>query len=131
MTSDAVLIESFLEMMSAERGAADNTLESYRRDLDAFREHLGRTSMLKASGTDVTDHLAALTAQGFAASTQARHLSALRQFYRHLYADGLRGGSESKVVTVSPSKGTRDEDGCKEAANDGECMMDLEAGLSA
>ena len=106
MTSDAVLIESFLEMMSAERGAADNTLESYRRDLDAFREHLGRTSMLKASGTDVTDHLAALTAQGFAASTQARHLSALRQFYRHLYADGLRGDDPTRTIATPKKRAT-------------------------
>lgn len=103
MTSDAVLIESFLEMMSAERGAAANTLESYRRDLDAFREHLGGTAMLKASKTDITGHLGALTAQGYAASTQARHLSALRQFYRHLHADGLRDDDPTRTI-ATPKK---------------------------
>ena len=32
--NSAARIEAFLEMMSVERGAADNTLASYRRDLD-------------------------------------------------------------------------------------------------
>ena len=39
--NSAAMVEAFLEMMSAERGAADNTLASYRRDLDDAGEHLG------------------------------------------------------------------------------------------
>lgn len=100
MASDAVLVEGFLEMMSAERGAAANTLESYRRDLDAFREHLAGKPLLAADKADVIAHLAGLTARGYAATSQARHLSALRQFYRHLYADGLRGDDPTRTVAT-------------------------------
>jgi integrase/recombinase XerD len=103
MASDAVLVESFLEMMSAERGAALNTLESYRRDLESFRDHLAGTPLLAARKSDVTAYLSALTGQGFAASTQARHLSALRQFYRHLYADGLREDDPTRTL-ATPKK---------------------------
>ena len=102
MASDHGLIEDFLEMLSAERGAAHNTLESYRRDLLAFRDHLKRAArgLETATREDITDHLTALTAQGFAATTQARHLSALRQFYRYLYADGLRGDDPTRTIAT-------------------------------
>ncbi|RWG30819.1 site-specific integrase, partial [Mesorhizobium sp.] len=39
--NSAARIEAFLEMMSAERGAAENTLSSYRRDLEDASEAIG------------------------------------------------------------------------------------------
>ncbi|MGQ0533864.1 MAG: site-specific integrase, partial [Caulobacteraceae bacterium] len=38
--SDSALIESFLEMLSAERGARVNTLDAYARDLEDARTHM-------------------------------------------------------------------------------------------
>jgi integrase/recombinase XerD len=92
--------EAFLEMMSAERGAANNTLLSYQRDLDDLHGFLDRrkTSLLLATTTDLTDYLAHLTAQGFAASSQARRLSAMRQFYKFLYAEDLRGDDPTAIL---------------------------------
>ncbi|MEP9372965.1 site-specific tyrosine recombinase XerD [Mesorhizobium sp. KR1-2] len=81
-------IEAFLEMMSAERGAADNTLASYRRDLEDAAEHIG--DLAGADSAGIRDYLGDIAARGFAASSQARRLSALRQFYKFLYAEGLR-----------------------------------------
>ncbi|WP_417771401.1 site-specific tyrosine recombinase XerD [Stappia sp.] len=100
MANDEYLIESFLEMLSAERGAAANTLESYRRDLEGFHEFLGCTgrTAVEATKDDVTGYLSDLAARGFAATTQARHLSALRQFFRHLYSDGLRTDDPTRTV---------------------------------
>lgn len=85
-------IEAFLEMMSAERGAAANTLQSYRRDLDDFASFLKprRTNVTKAATADLRAYLADLDGRGFAARSVARRLSALRQFYRFLFTDGLR-----------------------------------------
>lgn len=85
-------LETFLEMMTVERGAALATVEAYRRDLTDFAAHLatrGRT-LDDATTEDVAAHLADLAARGFEASTQARHLSALRQFHRFLYDEGFR-----------------------------------------
>jgi integrase/recombinase XerD len=88
---DGHLIESFLEMMSAERGAAANTLDAYRRDLEDFARFLGDAPVSAASADDVRGYLADLTARGFAATSQARRLSALRRFHRFLFAEGIRG----------------------------------------
>jgi integrase/recombinase XerD len=82
-------IEAFLEMMSAERGASDNTLQSYRRDLDDAAEQLP-VGLAEASAADLRAYLSGIAARGFAASSQARKLSALRQFYKFLYSEGLR-----------------------------------------
>lgn len=87
--NSAALVDSFLEMMSAERGAAANTLESYRRDLDDAAENLsGR--LADADTNALRDYLVGLAGRGFAPSSQSRRLSALKQFFKFLYAEGLR-----------------------------------------
>jgi len=85
-------IEQFLEMMSAERGAARNSLESYRRDLAWAAENLAQsgTYLAEATPAALTALLAGMAGQGYAPASQARRLSALRQFYRFLYSEGLR-----------------------------------------
>ena len=102
----AIHIETFLEMMSAERGAAVNTLQSYERDLmDAQGFMARRGSVLtRAETADLTAYLSGLAAEGFKASSQARRLSALRQFFKFLYAEGLRGDDPTSVLD-SPKKG--------------------------
>jgi integrase/recombinase XerD len=92
--------EAFLEMMSVERGAAENTLASYRRDLDdAAAFCLDRGGSLTSMDTQaLRDYLAALSGRGFAASSRARRLSALRQFFRFLYAEGLRGDDPTATI---------------------------------
>jgi len=85
-------IETFLEMLSAERGAARNTLESYARDLAHFAVFLDSRSLgaEEAGADDIRDYLAAIARAGMSAGTAARRLSALRQFHRHLHAEGVR-----------------------------------------
>ncbi|MCC7273437.1 MAG: tyrosine recombinase [Alphaproteobacteria bacterium] len=85
-------IEAFLEMMAAERGAARNTVEAYRRDLDDLATFLaGRGETLEATTpASLEAYLAHLAAAGRAPRTAARRLSAIRQFHRFLYADGMR-----------------------------------------
>ncbi|WP_105405321.1 site-specific tyrosine recombinase XerD [Neorhizobium sp. T7_12] len=99
-------IEAFLEMMSAERGAAGNTLVSYERDLEDLQSFLaaGNVSALTAQSANLSAYLAHLGAQGFAASSQARKLSAMRQFYKFLYAEGLRGDDPTAILDA-PKKG--------------------------
>ncbi len=84
------IIEAFLEMMVAERAAAANTLEAYRRDL-AFMEKLVRPASLSQADTDAIGHaLQSLQTSGLSPRTQARRLSVLRQFYRFLVSEGAR-----------------------------------------
>ncbi len=99
-------VETFLEMMAAERGAARNTLFAYRRDLQAFSEFARRRGQT-AEGADaatIRAHLADLSKSGMAPSTSARRLSALRQFFRFLYAERVRGDDPCATMD-SPRRG--------------------------
>lgn len=98
-------LEAFLEMMSAERGSAGNTLTSYQSDLEDALAFLrgGGSSLLTATSDDLRRYLSDVSARGFAASSQARRLSALRQFYRFLYTEGLRSEDPTGVLD-SPKK---------------------------
>ncbi|AWI58572.1 site-specific tyrosine recombinase XerD [Sinorhizobium fredii] len=93
-------LEAFLEMMSAERGAAINTLQSYERDLRDARSFLrsSGTRLNSATADDLRRYLSHLAGEGFKASSQARRLSALRQFYKFLYAEGLRGDDPTGIL---------------------------------
>ncbi|MEK1888817.1 MAG: site-specific tyrosine recombinase XerD [Phyllobacterium sp.] len=96
----AAAIETFLEMMSAERGAAQNTLESYRRDLEdaaAFSSATGEQLTVATSST-IRAYLDDISARGFAATSQARRLSALRQFFRFLYTENIRGDDPTSTL---------------------------------
>ncbi len=99
LSTDAA-IDSFLEMMSAERGAADNTLESYRRDLETAAEFMAgrKTGLVSASSADVKACLDDMNIQGFASTSQARRLSSLRQFFRFLYTEGMRSDNPTGII---------------------------------
>lgn len=85
--SDGNLIGRFLEMMAAERGASRNTLAAYRRDLEQAAE-LVRGSLGDADAADLRKLMADY--QSLAASSAARKLSALRQFFAFLLDEGDR-----------------------------------------
>lgn len=95
--NSAVRLESFLEMMSAERGASENTLAAYRRDLDDANAFMPE-GLAAATTQDIRGWLDDIAGRGFAASSQARKLSAVRQFFRFLYAEGLRSDDPTGVV---------------------------------
>jgi integrase/recombinase XerD len=99
-------IEAFLEMLAAERGAARNTTDSYKRDLADVEAFLARQDRgIEAATTDdLRDYLAALAAGGATSSTAARRLSALRQFFRFLYAEGIRSDDPTATI-ASPRRG--------------------------
>jgi integrase/recombinase XerD len=92
--------EAFLEMMSAERGAAPNTLLSYEKDLDELRFFLmARESTLNSAGSaDLQAFLSHMAREGYKASSQARRLSAIRQFYKFLYSENIRDDDPSGIL---------------------------------
>src|SRR5215510_13232114 len=104
--SDQTLIEPFLDMVAAERGGAKNTLAAYARDLGDFSAELGKAgrTIARASTDDLRGYLGSLGKRRFAASSVARRLSAIRQLYRFLYAEGHRADDPSAVVE-GPKRG--------------------------
>jgi integrase/recombinase XerD len=90
-------VEAFLEMMAAERAASPHTLDAYRRDLLDFEEFLG-VAPDKASREDLRHYLGDLASRRFAPRTQARRLSALRQFFHFLALEGMRPDDPSAGI---------------------------------
>ena len=94
------LVESFLEMMAAERAAAKNTSEAYRRDLTDYVAELRlRHKTPRDAGTeDIRAYLAGLKSRGFQAASAARRLSAIRQFHRFLHSEGRRDDDPASIL---------------------------------
>jgi integrase/recombinase XerD len=104
--SDETLVELFVDMQAAERGAGENTLAAYRNDLADLSAHLraaGRGIAI-ATTDDLRGFLAGLAERGFKASSLARRLSAVRQLYRFLYAEGKRTDDPAAVLE-GPKRG--------------------------
>ncbi len=93
-------IALYLDMLAAERGAQTNTLDAYTRDLEDFADHLkdeGR-AIGNARTDDIRSYLGALSKRGLKVTTVARRLSAIRQLYRFLYAEGHRKDDPAAVL---------------------------------
>jgi integrase/recombinase XerD len=104
--SNQTLIELFLDMIAAERGASANTLDAYRRDLADFSQDLDSAgvSVASADSDALRAYLGRLDKRGLAAASVARRLSAIRQLYRFLYSEGHRGDDPAAVIE-GPKRG--------------------------
>jgi integrase/recombinase XerD len=87
-------------MLSAERGASANTLDAYSRDLAHFAGFIATQDRLleEATTDDITAFISKMVEEGLAASSRARRLSALKQFYRFLIAEGIRSDDPASLV---------------------------------
>ncbi len=88
----ALVIESFLEMLAAERGASANTLEAYTRDLKQFNAYLRqkRDTLETAQRRAIENYMLLLSKQGMSTRSIARKLSAIKQLYRFLLSEKIR-----------------------------------------
>ena len=104
----AHILEGFLEMLLTERGAAANTMASYRRDLEDFSGFLARRGqdVRKATAADIQAYIKFLDGAGLKATTQARRLSAIRQFFSYLLGEDIRRDDPSLNID-SPRVGRR------------------------
>jgi len=103
MSRDAELLENFLDMMSAERGASRNTLDAYRRDLADLAATLAKrkSDFRTATRDDIKHYFAGLDA---ARSSQARKLSAFRQFFVFLYSENIRSDDPTSSIEAPRRK---------------------------
>jgi integrase/recombinase XerD len=92
-------VAAFLDMLAAERGAAQNTLDAYTSDLDGFLSFLveHRVAAPDVTSKDIQSYLALMANEGQAPTSRSRRLSALKQYYRFLLAEGL--------IEVDPTTG--------------------------
>src|SRR5258708_39156624 len=103
---DAKLINLFLDMLAAEQGAGDTTLDAYRRDLSDFSEFLAPTGQgfagVETQG--LRDYLADLDGRGFKSSSVARRLSAMRHLFRFLLNERIRSDDPAAILS-GPKRG--------------------------
>ena len=104
--SDAKLINLFLDMLAAEQGAGENTLDAYRRDLTDFSEFLSSIGRGFASAETqaLRDYLADLDTRGFKSSSVARRLSAMRHLFRFLLTERIRSDDPAAILS-GPKRG--------------------------
>jgi len=98
-------IESFLDMMSAERGASPHTLDAYSRDIVGFSESIDG-DVARATSEQLREYFDDILAQGLKPRTAARRLSCLRQFFQFLFAEGVRDDDPTSILD-SPRQGSR------------------------
>ena len=104
--SDVKLIGLFLDMLAAEQGAGQNTLDAYRRDLTDLSEFLGKTGQNFGGATTeaLRGYLADLDTRGFKSSSVARRLSALRHLFRFLLNERIRSDDPAAILS-GPKRG--------------------------
>ncbi|GBF26029.1 tyrosine recombinase XerD [bacterium MnTg02] len=85
-------LDQFIKMLSAERGAAMNTLDAYRRDLLAFFAFLNRERLTihTVRTANIRNYFSEAADSGLSNASRARRLSALRQFFRFLVSEEHR-----------------------------------------
>ena len=100
------LLDLYLDMIAAERGAAKNTVEAYRRDLVDYLSHLAQhdTHPAAVETRHVRAYLAVLDARGLKPSSAARRLSAVRQFHKFMFAEG-HSPANPTLVLDGPKRG--------------------------
>jgi integrase/recombinase XerD len=80
-------MKAFRHYLQAERRMANNTIAAYGRDLDRYAAWIaggGMNEHLRPSLADFSRYLGQLREEGLAPSSMARHLVALKMFYRFL-----------------------------------------------
>lgn len=95
MSSDAALIDRFLEMMAVEAGAAANTIAAYRRDLEAASALLD--GALWQAAPDALVRVSS-SWDDLARASVARKSASLRRFFGYLQQDGLRSDDPSHAL---------------------------------
>lgn len=106
MTPFAEAIAEFLDHCRLERNLAHNTLLAYRRDLEAFATRSRLEHLEEVEPHHVEDRLIAMSERGTTASTQARHLVALRQFFGFWFDEGAVKADPAAAAVV-PKKNHR------------------------
>ena len=101
----------FLEFLEKDKKASDNTLQSYRRDIEQYQNYVqnNKLNYLKISTEDLKSYFEHLKEIGKKPSTISRNLASIRAFYQFLLRnkkvkrDPTTGVLSPKIEKKSPS----------------------------
>ena len=96
------LIDSFLNMLVAERGATVNTVSAYLNDISHFKKYLTENeidSKIESCSKDsISNYIKYLSKNGLNPRTATRRLSSLRQFFLFLQSENHRSDNPTNNV---------------------------------
>lgn len=104
-------IKLFLEFLQDDKKLSNNTLQSYRRDIEQYKDYIqnNKINYLKVDGEDLQEYLKKLQEMGKKTSTISRNLASIRSFYQFLLRikkvkhDPTDGIQSPKVEKKAPS----------------------------
>ena len=98
-------VDNFLEMLTAEKGASQNTTEAYRRDLEQFYDFAENKDLSLITKQDVTEFIRYLSKKGYAAKSISRKLSAIREFFKFLFSEkDIKDNPAANILTPKQEK---------------------------
>lgn len=95
------LIDTFLNYLSVERGLSNNTIISYREDLNNYIDFIEKNninSLSKISKDNITGFMLNQKDRGIAPNSVARRLAAIRMFHRFLARERILKNDPSTLV---------------------------------
>ena len=98
--SDRQILDAFIDNIWIEKGLSQNTLDSYRSDLEQFSSWLEKNNLsyLKTSKKEILSYLSFLFQKGLGSKTVARKLSSLKSFFRYLVFKSIISNDPSSEV---------------------------------
>ena len=92
------LIEDFLEYLVVERACSNNTLVSYRNDLNQFDEHVNLTDVNQITSRHIDQYVKYLSHKGYLSTTKGRKLASVRSFVSYLHSEGIIENDPTELV---------------------------------
>ena len=98
--SDRQILDAFIDNIWIEKGLSQNTLDSYRSDLEQFSKWLEKNNLsyIKTSKKEILSYLSFLFQKGLGSKTVARKLSSLKSFFRYLVFKSIIPNDPSSEV---------------------------------
>ena len=98
--SDRQILDAFIDNIWIEKGLSQNTLHSYRSDLEQFSTWLEKNNLsyIKTSKKEILSYLSFLFQKGLGSKTVARKLSSLKSFFRYLVFKSIIPNDPSSEV---------------------------------
>ncbi len=94
----ASLIEDFLEYLVVERACSNNTLVSYRNDLNQFDEHVNLTDVNQITSRHIDKYVKYLSHKGYLSTTKGRKLASVRSFVSYLHSEGFIENDPTELI---------------------------------
>jgi len=91
-------VDRFLQYLKIEKGAAENTIQSYKHDLAMYCEHLGRIDLLQAQPADVSKFLRFLYTRKLKPRSATRAFAGVRGLHKFLILE--RATTQNPTVNV-------------------------------